>query len=277
MHIHRQKSSNTAHEEMDLGDSSHDVALVDQVTTDVTEIYSNMQLVYADDVKSGPATLKASATAISLIKDHVSNPELLSSLPVSLRPVFNTLVRELSSAEQHVREIDGLVSENYKVEQKPADKSFISSARRLVSSRDSSTKLRSNSGARQADYHARVKSHHLRQHHNVGSGGFEHQQGYHRARSLRENGGTHRRLNDGNGVACVDVDPIEHKENQCLRLASCAQNYNLYDLFVFLFGDDINFDTGSIDDNEKIKASDERDMSEKVQLSIILPDNVSFI
>jgi hypothetical protein len=39
---------------------------------------------------------------------------------------------------------------------------------------------------------------------------------------------------------------LQVKEEQCLRLAECANNYNLYDLFVFFFGDDIKED-GSID------------------------------
>jgi hypothetical protein len=45
------------------------------------------------------------------------------------------------------------------------------------------------------------------------------------------------------------------KQEQCLRLAQCAQNYNLYDLFVYFFGDDIDFDTGSIDKDEIISPS----------------------
>jgi hypothetical protein len=45
------------------------------------------------------------------------------------------------------------------------------------------------------------------------------------------------------------------KAEQCLRLAECAQNYNLYDLFVYFFADDIDFDTGVIDKDEKISPS----------------------
>ena len=45
------------------------------------------------------------------------------------------------------------------------------------------------------------------------------------------------------------------KQEQCIRLAECAKNYNLYDLFVYFFGDDIDFDTGSIDKDEKISPS----------------------
>lgn len=77
----------------------------------------------------------------------------------------------------------------------------------------------------------------------------------------------HRKLlsiaNDGSEDQCVLIDDDTHKRNQCSRLAQCGQNYNLYDLFIFMFGDDIDFETGTIDD--KIVAFDERSFREKVR------------
>ena len=76
----------------------------------------------------------------------------------------------------------------------------------------------------------------------------------------------HRKLlsiaNDGSEDQCVLIDDDTHKRNQCSRLAQCGQNYNLYDLFIFMFGDDIDFETGTID--EKIVAFDEKSFREKV-------------
>jgi hypothetical protein len=46
-----------------------------------------------------------------------------------------------------------------------------------------------------------------------------------------------------------------NKQEQCLRLAECAKNYNLYDLVVYFFGDDIDFGSGKIDEDEKISYS----------------------
>jgi hypothetical protein len=68
---------------------------------------------------------------------------------------------------------------------------------------------------------------------------------------------------DTDTTQCVDVDPDERKAEQCFRLANCAKNYNLYDMFVFFFGDDIDFDTGKIDD--KISVYDEADLKGKVR------------
>ena len=92
---------------------------------------------------------------------------------------------------------------------------------------------------------------------------FESQQGYHPARqSRRDTGGggqQHRRLNHANGQCVAPAGDTMYgaklKHEQCLRLAGCAKNYNLYDLFVYFFGDDIDFDTGSIDKDEKISLS----------------------
>jgi hypothetical protein len=63
-------------------------------------------------------------------------------------------------------------------------------------------------------------------------------------------------LNYANGqCAGNSTYGLQLKQEQCLRLAECAKNYNLYDLFVYFFGDDIDFDTGSIDKDEKISPS----------------------
>jgi hypothetical protein len=62
---------------------------------------------------------------------------------------------------------------------------------------------------------------------------------------------------------------LKVKEEQCHRLAECAKNYNLYDLFVYFFGDDVDFDTGSIDKDEKIIPSrDLYDIPAKVRTMI---------
>ncbi len=64
-------------------------------------------------------------------------------------------------------------------------------------------------------------------------------------------------------VVLPKVDETEIKIEQCLRLASCAGNYNMYDLFVFLFGDDVDFDTGAVDEPDGIRAF-EADLPQKV-------------
>ena len=93
---------------------------------------------------------------------------------------------------------------------------------------------------------------------NIGKS-YESQQGYHPARqSRRDTGGQrHRRMNHDNGQCAAPAGDstygLKVKEEQCLRLAECANNYNPYDLFVYFFGDDIDFNTGSID--EKIFVS----------------------
>ena len=117
-----------------------------------------------------------------------------------------------------------------------------------------------------ADYHLRATHGHMQGHHGLGNH-FHHQQGYHRARMHREEGGMSRRLAAGDGGSvCVDISPDQRKAEQCLRLASCARNYNLYDMFVFFFGDDYDFETGTVDSKEKIEANDEKHLRDKVRI-----------
>ena len=41
------------------------------------------------------------------------------------------------------------------------------------------------------------------------------------------------------------------------RLAKCADKYSLYDMFAFFFTDDLDFDTGKVD--EKVQVNDGKD------------------
>ena len=61
---------------------------------------------------------------------------------------------------------------------------------------------------------------------------------------------------------CVDVSPVDRKAEQCFRLSTCAINYGLYDMFVYSFGDDLDFDTGAVD--ETIKVFDDAELRLKL-------------
>jgi hypothetical protein len=56
---------------------------------------------------------------------------------------------------------------------------------------------------------------------------------------------------------------MEQKNAQCARLAECAKDYSLYDLFVYMHGDDIDFATGTVD--KRIRGFDEINMRDKLQ------------
>lgn len=60
------------------------------------------------------------------------------------------------------------------------------------------------------------------------------------------------------------IDLHARKEEQCRRLAACAQNFNLYDLFIYYFQDDIDFDTGEFKDEYDI-SFDEIDVSGRLR------------
>ena len=56
-----------------------------------------------------------------------------------------------------------------------------------------------------------------------------------------------RRMNSGPKDYCTEpLDEAEHKEEQCMRLRDCAKNFNLYDLFVYYYTDDIDLQQGKL-------------------------------
>jgi len=92
-------------------------------------------------------------------------------------------------------------------------------------------------------------------------------QGRHaRARMNWQGDQSRRRLNEDNGF-CASIEnaasQTKQKKDQCARLADCAKDYSLYDLFIYMHGDDIDFDKGTVD--KRIRGFDEIDMRLKLR------------
>ena len=213
------------------------------------------------DLETAQEAFKASVTAISLLKEQLLTMQPLLPVSVGIDPkLFETMSRELMTAEAHMKSIEEFVSENYS-KSEPMK-------RRHLSSRGIPTKnLPHKSSISKADYLIRVRSRHLQKIHNIGKS-FESQQGYHPARQSRHHdkgGEKHRRLDPDNGQCVHDIASAKkYKERQCLRLAECAKNYNLYDLLVFFFGDDIDFNTGEIEKSKITVSTDLLNIGTKV-------------
>jgi hypothetical protein len=228
------------------------------IKENANEILLSLRQYSPNDTEIFQEVLQASAKAILFLKDQLASlqPIPSTSTLLSIEPLFKTLTRELTNAENHLKSIGGFVSEQY-THTKSKD------GQRILSSQEGSSRnSRQSSSISKADYYLRAQSRHLHTYNNIGKI-YEFQQGYHPARqSRRDTGGggqQHRRLNHANGQCAAFAGDstfvLQVKVEQCLRLAECAQNYNLYDLFVYFFGDDIDFDTGSIDKDEKISLS----------------------
>ena len=221
------------------------------------------------DIENAPEAFRASALALSQIKDSISNSGLIKSLPIEFQPMLSTMLQELSIVDTHLNKIERLISKFYISDESKLDTITGVSRRRVLSSAKSSpTIFFYDPVVTQADYHLRVRSPNMQTHHSSIDKTFGHQQGYHGARHTRSNGGTHRRL-AGDSSTCVNVNIDERKKEQCLRLAECARNYNLYDMFVYFFGDDIDFDTGLVGEDEKISVYDEIELAEKVRIVML--------
>ncbi|KAL3784268.1 hypothetical protein ACHAW5_005992, partial [Stephanodiscus triporus] len=245
--------------------SELDDGLMFGLSDDIDKTLSEIRRYSSDDIESAPKALRASSLALSQIKDHISNSDVIVSMPSSFQRLFDTMLQELNSAETQLEIVERLISKYYIPEESKSKldaTTAVSRERVLSSPRSSSKKTTYDLGISRADYHLRARSRVMQTHRNIDNA-FGHQQGYHGARHSRSNGGRHRRLVD-DGTQCASIDEVQHKEEQCLRLAECAQNYNLYDMFVFFFGDDIDFDTGYIDKDEKITAYDEIELIDKL-------------
>lgn len=221
-----------------------------------------MQLLASDDSIERPEVFRSASKAMSLVRDHISDLQLTSFMPSHMKPLLENVFNELTKADEHLQRIDGIASKYYGV----FDETTEGSTQRFLNQEDLSKSLKPKvKGLSKADYHHRAKNLHKWQQYGVGNHHVDHQQGYRRARASRQAGDTRRRLStEGTSeTACVDVDPRVQKTEQCLRLALCANNYGLYDTFVYFFGDDINFEDGLVDDN--IEAFDEAELQKKVR------------
>jgi hypothetical protein len=239
------------------------------ITKNVNEILYSLHQYSPSDTGNIQEVLQASAMTISFLKDQLASIQPIPSTLLSMEPLIETLTRELTNAENHLKSIGGFVSEQYTDTESKVVAS-IGTGQRILSSQAGSswTHSRQSSSISKADYYLRAQSQHLQRGNNIGKS-YESQQGYHPARqSRRDTGGQHhRRLNHANGqCAGNSTYGLKLKQEQCLRLAECAKNYNLYDLFVYFFGDDIDFDTGKIDKDEQISISrDLYDIPDKVR------------
>ena len=228
------------------------------ITKNVNEILLSLHQYSPNDTENIQEVLQTSAMAISLLKDQLASIPPIPSTLLSIEPLFKTLAGELTNAENHIKSIGGFVSEQLTHTESKVVAS-IGAGQRILSSQEGSSwkHSRQSSSISKADYYLRAQSRHLQRGNNIGKS-YESQQGYHPARQSRRGteGQQHRRLNYANGqCAGNSTYGLQLKQEQCLRLAECAKNYNLYDLFVYFFGDDIDFDTGSIDKDEKISPS----------------------
>jgi hypothetical protein len=221
------------------------------ITNNVHEIMTSIQQYSPANSETTQDVLQASTTAISLLKDQLLNLQPHLSMMTGIEPMLETLSRELSNAVNHVKGIEELVAEHN-------SKSEPRKHRNLSSQGIPMKDLPHRSSISKADYLLRAQSRHLQRDHNIGKS-FESQQGYHPARESRQQvgeGHMHRRLDPDNKQCVHDTASAKkYKEAQCLRLAECAKNYNLYDGIVYFFGDDIDLTTGSISDDEKITVS----------------------
>ena len=259
-------TSNLRKRKYDLQDAFSDIddGLIFGLSDEIDKTVSHLRY---GDIDNAPDLIRTSTLLLSQIKDNFFKGDSITSLTGDFQPILDRALQKLSVVETHLIEIESLMSK-YSIpdESKLGITTAVSREHVLSSPKSSSANVFYGSVLSRADYHLRARSSQSQTYHSNGKT-FEPQQGYHGARHSRSNGRTHRKLG-GDDSTCVGVNAEERKNERCFRLASCARNYNLYDMFVYFFGDDINFDAGLIDKTEKISAHDEFELKKKVRIVV---------
>ena len=246
---------------------------------------------YTND--GGVEEFQEMSAIMTLLKNQLSDPAFISSLPEHLRNSMQMLQQEMANAERAMEQIEPIIgssqidsssssrtstdrsSANTNAVKREYEQS-IASKRRVLNEGGTTTDqheqdanqedstFRQGEGSSssfpfqpQTDARKQEKFHELLN----GQG-----QGRHaRARMNWQGDQSRRRLNEDNGF-CASVEnaasQTKQKNAQCARLADCAKDYSLYDLFVYMHGDDIDFATGTVD--KRIRGFDEINMRLKL-------------
>ena len=89
--------------------SELDEGLMFGLSDEIDKTLSEIRRYSPDNIETAPEALRASLLALSQIKDHISNSDVVASMPSSF-PLFNTMLQELSTAETQIEIVQGLIS-----------------------------------------------------------------------------------------------------------------------------------------------------------------------
>jgi hypothetical protein len=242
---------------------------------------------------AGVDELQEMAAIMTLFSTHLSDPTFISSIPEQMHDLMQTLQQEMTNVGRAMEQIESIIDNSQidssssslsslkpiananTIKRREYEQSVTSQRRVFRVLNEGGTTDQNEQEASQEDstFH-QDKSYsssfqhqtHARNHENldellVGQGRYAraHMNNWQGDRS-------HRRLQQDNDFCArveEDHDTNEQKRYQCARLADCAKDYSLYDLFVYIHGDDIDFRTGTVD--KRIKGFDEINMRDKLE------------
>jgi hypothetical protein len=142
-------------------DYNHEALAI--ITHKVNEIASSLNQYSPIDLENAQEAIKASVTAISLLNEQLLTMQpILSLSSAGIDPkLFETMSRELMTAEAHMKSIEEFASESY-------SKSEPTKRHHLSSQGISTKNLPQKSSISKADYLIHVQSRHLEKIHNIG-------------------------------------------------------------------------------------------------------------
>jgi hypothetical protein len=246
---------------------------------------------YTND--GGVEELQEMSAIMTLLKNQLSDPVFISSLPEHLRNSMHMLQQEMTNAERAMEQIESIIGSSQIDSSSSRRSTDRSSANANAVKREYEQSIVSqrrvlNEGGATDQYEQDASQEDGTSHQGEGSSSsfpFQPQtnarrnqekvddllnvqgQGRHaRARMNWQGDQSRRRLNEDNGF-CASIEnaasQTKQKKDQCARLADCAKDYSLYDLFIYMHGDDIDFDKGTVD--KRIRGFDEIDMRLKLR------------
>ena len=245
----------------------------------------------------GVDELQEMSAIMTLLNNHLSDPEFISSIPEQMRNSIQMLQQEMTNTERVMEQIESIIVSS-QIDSSSSSRSgdmdrianantvkreyeqSITSQRRVLnegsttdqyeqdaSQEDSPFQQEGKGSSRSFPFHKHQETHaRNRDRENVDE--LLYGQGRHaRARMNWQEDRSRRRLNTKANSFCASVEDEAsqnlQKNAQCARLAECAKDYSLYDLFVYIYGDDIDFTTGTID--KRVEAFNEINIRTKLQ------------
>jgi len=248
---------------------------------------------YTND--GGVEEFQEMSAIMTLLKYQLSDPAFISSLPEHLSNSMQILQQEMTNAERAMEQIESIIgssqidSSSSSFRRSTMDRSANTNAvKREYEQSIASQRRVLNEGGATDQYEQDASQEHGTFHQGEGSSRsfpYQHQtdarrnqekldelldgqgQGRHaRTHMHRQGDRSRRRLNEDNGFCASVGDALSQniqKNLQCARLADCAKDYSLYDLFIYMHGDDIDFYDGTVD--KRIRGFDEINMQGKLQ------------
>lgn len=207
-----------------------------------------INLVDAAELKDGASVVEELGNTLEVAADYIESFDT-TELPTSLQITFRTVVDKLQAAKQQVEVASAELKKGQELTDHP-DEGVPSVLRRLVEQHDqekgedSYFESKKEQGGSHKDPFAHIRSHpKYKKHFDLRDAALKGDHSYiiSQMQSYINRPGVHQHFH-GRRAAAVS------RAEQCETLVRCAEGLTLFDLVVYFYSDDIDFDAGEFND-----------------------------